>query len=133
MFPDYIIRKPPKHPLVKQFGLYNPNSISTNSRHVCNKDSHFRDNINLPNPHPSVLGHCYLFLVKNRVFRLLDRIAPKLPQKKFKDHDSPRMDFLQDSAPQNPKFHRLDPFLIFFNFSYSQKNLKKFALVLFDF
>ncbi|AES66658.1 hypothetical protein MTR_2g076930 [Medicago truncatula] len=44
-------------------------------------DSHFRDNINLPNSHPSVLGHCYLFLVKNRVFGLLDRIAPKLPQK----------------------------------------------------
>jgi len=92
------------------------------------------DNINLPNSHPSVLGHCYLFLVKNRVLGLFDRIAPKLPQKirkKFKDHDSPRKDFLRDSAPQNPKFHRLDPF--FFNFSYSLKNLKKFALVLFYF
>ncbi|AET00205.1 hypothetical protein MTR_5g089460 [Medicago truncatula] len=44
-------------------------------------DSHFRDNNNLPNSHPSVLGHCYLFLVKNRVFRLLNRIAPKLSQK----------------------------------------------------
>ncbi|AES89015.1 hypothetical protein MTR_4g068070 [Medicago truncatula] len=39
------------------------------------------DNINLPNSHPSVLGHCYMFLVKNRVFGLLDRIAPKFPQK----------------------------------------------------
>ncbi|AES71489.1 hypothetical protein MTR_3g077510 [Medicago truncatula] len=39
------------------------------------------DNINLPKFHPSVLGHCYLFLVKKRVFRLLDRIALKLPQK----------------------------------------------------
>ena len=39
------------------------------------------DNINLPNSHPSVLGHRYLFLVKNRVFGQLDRIAPKLPQK----------------------------------------------------
>jgi len=39
------------------------------------------NNINLPNSHPSVLGHCYLFLVKNRVFGLLDWIAPKLPQK----------------------------------------------------
>jgi len=39
------------------------------------------DNINLPNSHPSVLGHCYLFLVKNRVFGLLDRIAMKLLQK----------------------------------------------------
>ena len=44
-------------------------------------DSHFRDKINLPNSHSSVLGHCYLFLVKNRVFGLLDRIASKLPQK----------------------------------------------------
>ncbi|KEH20075.1 hypothetical protein MTR_8g066972 [Medicago truncatula] len=44
-------------------------------------DSHFRDNINLPNSHPSVLGHCYLFLVKNWVFGLLDQIAPKLPHK----------------------------------------------------
>jgi len=44
-------------------------------------DSHFKDNINLPNSHPSVLGHCYMFLVKNRVFRQLDRIAPKLSQK----------------------------------------------------
>jgi len=35
--------------------------------------------INLPNSHPSVLCHCYLFLVKNRVFGLLDWIAPKLP------------------------------------------------------
>ena len=94
------------------------------------------DNINLPNSHPSVLGHCYLFLVKNRVLGLFDRIAPKLPQKirkKFKDHDSPRKDFLRDSAPQNPKFHRLDQFFIFKVFLHSHKNSKKFALVLFDF
>jgi len=44
-------------------------------------DSHSRDNINLPNSHPSVLGHCYLFLVKNRVFGQPNRIAPKLPHK----------------------------------------------------
>ncbi|KEH42300.1 hypothetical protein MTR_1g067100 [Medicago truncatula] len=44
-------------------------------------DSHFMDIFNLHNSHPSVLGHCYLFLVKNRYFGLLDRIAPKLPQK----------------------------------------------------
>jgi len=44
-------------------------------------DSHFRDNINLPSSHPSVFGSFYMFLVKNRVFGLLDRIAPKLPQK----------------------------------------------------
>jgi len=89
-------------------------------------DSHFRDNINLPNSHPSVLGHCYLFLVKNRVFGLLDRIAPKRAtwsdcsetspenqKKKFKDRGSLRRYFLWDSVPQNPKFHRLDPFFIF--------------------
>jgi len=67
-----------------------------------------------------------MFLVKNWVFRLLDRIAPKLSQKI-------RKNLLRDSAPQNPKFHRLDSFLIFFNFSYSQENLKKNALFLFDF
>ena len=43
--------------------------------------NHFMDNINLPNSYPFVLGHCYLFLVKNRIFELLDRIAPKLSQK----------------------------------------------------
>jgi len=73
----------PKHPFSreKQFGLYNLNCISTNPKHVCNMYSHFRDNFNLPNSYPSILGHCYLFLVKNRVFGLLNRIAPKLPQK----------------------------------------------------
>ena len=44
-------------------------------------NSHFRDNINLPTSYPSVLGHWYLFLVKNWVSELLDRIAPKLPHK----------------------------------------------------
>jgi len=63
IFSDYIIRTPHKHHFSreKQFGLYNPNCISTNSKHVCNMDNHFRDNINLPNSHSSVLGHCYLF------------------------------------------------------------------------
>ncbi|KEH30654.1 hypothetical protein MTR_4g077767 [Medicago truncatula] len=56
MFSDYIIRKPHKHPL-----------SSTNSKHVCNS-------------HPSVLGHCYMFLIKNWIFGLLDRIAQKLAQ-----------------------------------------------------
>jgi len=78
-----------------------------------------------------------MFLVKNPIFGLLDQIAPKLAQKirrkKIKNQDSRRRDFLRDSAPQNPKFHRLDLFLFFFNFSYYQKNSKKFALVLFDF
>jgi len=36
------------------------------------------NNINLSNSQPSVLSHCYMFLVKNRVFGLLDRIF-KLP------------------------------------------------------
>ena len=83
IFSDYIIRTPHKHPFSreKQFGLYNLNCISTNYEHVCNMDSHFMNNINLRNFHPSVLGHCWLFLVKNQVFGLLDQIAPKLPQK----------------------------------------------------
>ena len=37
------------------FGLRNPDSTSTNSEHVCNMDSHFKNNINLPNSHPCVL------------------------------------------------------------------------------
>jgi len=44
-------------------------------------DNHFMHYINLPKSHPFVLGNCYLFLVKNLVFGLLDRIASKLPQK----------------------------------------------------
>ncbi|AES99136.1 hypothetical protein MTR_5g076980 [Medicago truncatula] len=42
------------------------------------------NNINLPNSHPSILSHCYMFVVKNRVFGLLDRIAPKIPRKSEK-------------------------------------------------
>jgi len=80
-------------------------------------DNHFKKNINLPNSHHAVLGHCSL-LVKNLVFGILDQIAPKLPQKirrkkKSRIKDSPRRDFLWDSAPHNPKFHRLDLFFIF--------------------
>jgi len=83
IFSDYIIQTPHKHHFSrkKQFGLYNRNCISTNYKHVCNMNSHLRDNINLLTSHPSVLGHWYLFLVKNWVSELLDRIAPKLPHK----------------------------------------------------
>ena len=94
------------------------------------------NNINLLNPHLSVLSYCYMFSVKNWVFRLLDRIAPKLPKKITKNSrimTNVERDFLRSSAPRNPKFHRLDPFFIFFNSSYSQKNPNFFALVLFDF
>jgi len=57
IFSDYRIRK---HPFwrEKKFGLYNPNCINTNFKHVCSMNSHFKDNINLPNSHPSVLCHC---------------------------------------------------------------------------
>jgi len=108
-FSDYIIRTPPKHPFSreKQFGLYNPNCISTNFKHVCNMDSHFMNNTNLPNSHPFVLGHYYLFLVKNRVFRLLDGLLRNFSKKSEKKSTT--------------------------HFSYSQKNPKKFALVLFYF
>jgi len=37
-----------------QSELRNPDSTSTNSEHVCNMDSHFKDNINLPGFHPCV-------------------------------------------------------------------------------
>ena len=57
IFSDYIIRTPPKHPffmVLMQSGLRNLDSTSTNSEHVCNIDSHFKDNINLPSFHPCV-------------------------------------------------------------------------------
>jgi len=52
-FSDYRIRTTPKHHFSrkKQLGLYNSNWISTNCEHVCNLDSHFKDNNNLPNSH----------------------------------------------------------------------------------
>ncbi|AES67584.1 hypothetical protein MTR_2g096460 [Medicago truncatula] len=62
-------------------------------------DSHFMDNINLPNFHPSVLGHCYLFLVKNWIFGQLDRIAPKLPQKIRKNS---RMTLVEETPYRTP-------------------------------
>jgi len=37
-----------------QSRLRNPDNTSTNSEHVCNMDSHFKDNINLPSFHPCV-------------------------------------------------------------------------------
>jgi len=40
--------------VLMQFGLRNPNCINTNSEHVCNIDSYFKDNINLHNSHPCV-------------------------------------------------------------------------------
>jgi len=38
-----------------QFGLRNPDSTNTNSEHVCNIDSHFKDNIDLPSFHLRVV------------------------------------------------------------------------------
>ena len=32
--------------------------INTNYESVCNMNNQFKNCINLPNPHPSVLGHC---------------------------------------------------------------------------
>jgi len=139
MFPDYIIRKPLKHPFfkVKQFGLYNPNCISTNSKHVCNMDSHFSLGTILIFLTLILLflSHCYMFLVKNRVFGLLDQIAPKLPQKIRKNSRTvtPLEETSMGLRPSKFKIPSFRPIFNFFNFSYSQKNLKKFALVLFDF
>jgi len=57
-FSDYRIRTLPKHHffmVLMQFKLRNSDNTSTNSEYVCNMDSHFKDNINLPNFHPCVL------------------------------------------------------------------------------
>jgi len=40
--------------VLMQFGLYNPNCISTNFELVYNMDSHFKDNINRHNSHPCI-------------------------------------------------------------------------------
>ena len=112
MFPYYIIWKPPKHLFSRQNS--SDYIIRTVSAQI----------LNMFVTWIVILGttlifltlillfwvHCYLFLIKIRVFGLLGRIAPKLPQKKFKDDDSPRRDFLRDSAPSKSKFHCLDPF-----------------------
>jgi len=115
MFPNYIIRKP--FFKVKQFRLYNPNCIITNPKHVCNMYSHFRDTINLPISYPFVLGHCYLFLVKNRIFGVLDRIALKLLEKTRKS--SRTMTPTEGTSYGTPPLKIqnsivLDPFFIFF-------------------
>ena len=94
------------------------------------------DKINLPNSYPFVLGHCYLFLIKNRVFGLLDRIGLKLPQKIRKN--SRTMTPVEETSYETPPL-KIQNFIVqthysfFFNYSYSQKNPIKFALVLFDF
>jgi len=57
IFSDYRIRTPPTHHffmVLMQFGLCNPDNTSTNFKHVCNIDSHFKDNINLPSFNPCV-------------------------------------------------------------------------------
>jgi len=61
-------------------------------------------------------------------------IAPKLPQKIRKKS---RMKTLIEGTsygtpPSKSKITSFRPIIIFFDFSYSQKKLKKFALVLFD-
>jgi len=40
--------------VLMQFGLRNPDSTNTNSKHVCSMNSHLKDTINLPNSHPCV-------------------------------------------------------------------------------
>ncbi|AET03627.1 hypothetical protein MTR_8g073880 [Medicago truncatula] len=69
--------------VLMQFGLRNPDSTSTNSEHVRNMDRHFKDNINLLSFHPCI------FMIKTP----LEGTS------------------YAGLRPQNPKFHRLDPFL----------------------
>jgi len=38
--------------VLMQFGLHNLNYTNTNSEHVCNLNSHFKDNTTLLNSHP---------------------------------------------------------------------------------
>jgi len=57
-----------------QSGLRNPDNTSTNYEHVCNIDSHFKDNINLPSFHPCV------FMIKT----LLEETSYGTPPSKSK-------------------------------------------------
>jgi len=98
-------------------------------------DSHFKDHINLPNSHNSVLGHCKLFTIEKMIFEVFDQIAPKLGhkirRKKKSRMETPVEGTSYNTSPlKNPKFHRLDPFFIFYIL---RKIWKKIALVLFDF
>jgi len=68
--------------VLMQFGLRNPNCTNTNSKHM------FVTWIVILRTIVIFLTHVLLFL----------------------DQNSLRRDFLWDSAPQNPKFHRLDHF-----------------------
>jgi len=85
MFPDYIIRKPPKHPFSRQ----NSSNyiIRTVSAQILNMFVTWIVILGtifiFLTPILLFLGHCYL-LVKNWVFGLLDQIAPKLPRKSEK-------------------------------------------------
>ena len=61
-----------------QFGLRNPDSINTNSEHVCNIDSPFKDNINLLNSHPCVfmilfdMNRPFFFLFLKAKFKIVE-------------------------------------------------------------
>jgi len=55
IFSDYRIRTPSKHHFFMVLSrLRNPDSTSTNSEHIYNIDSHFKDNINLLSFHPCI-------------------------------------------------------------------------------
>jgi len=59
--------------VLMQFGLRNPDNINTNSKHVCNIDSHFKDNIDLPNSYPCVfmilfdMNRPFFFVFKSKI------------------------------------------------------------------
>jgi len=56
--------------VLMQSGLSNPDITSTNSEHVCNMDSHFKDYINLPSFCPCV------FMIKTPLERTSYRTPP---------------------------------------------------------
>jgi len=41
----------------------------------------FKDHVNLPNSHPYIFGHCWMFSIKNLIFGLLDHITPNFLRK----------------------------------------------------
>jgi len=69
-----------------QFGLRNPNNTSTNFKHVCSMDSHFKDNINLPNPHSCV--SMILFDMNRPFFWLLLKAKFKIAEIRIAKEDT---------------------------------------------
>lgn len=128
LFSDYKIRRPLKHSSCaknsreKQFDLYIIQTVSTKILSIfLTQITSLRTILiilTLILVFQIIVNCSHCVLIENPVFELLGHIALKLSQKvlrkMIKDQHFQRRVLLQDSAPKNSKFHRLDPILIFY-------------------